>query len=276
MDRIVAALERARRGGSFGTAWLGRSTAEHAAEPLLSDAAEQHAIPLKVSREFTAHLAEQRVITPAHPNGAIDAYRVLRTQVLARMRPNHHTTLAVTSPGAGEGKSLTAANLAVSIAMEPQNTVLLVDCDLRQPRLHELFGAPAQPGLAEYLAQATPLARLIVRPPIERLALLPAGHAPANAPELLGSQRMQQLLHTLKAQALARYVVLDLPGVLHYADALALAPLADAVLLVVEERKTRTEDLLKTTELLSQTNLIGTVLNKSAHAGTGPRRAQAG
>jgi capsular exopolysaccharide synthesis family protein len=199
--------------------------------------------------------------------GAIDAYRVLRTQVLARMRSNQHTTLAVVGATTGDGASHTVANLAMSIVMDPQNSVLLVDCNLRRPRLHKLFGLPLSPGLADHFTQAVSLNRLIVRPPIERLAVIPAGAALANSPELLGSQQMQQLIKAIQSQNPRRFVIFDLPGVLEFADAASLVPLLDAVLLVVAAHKTRSDEVAQAGELLAGGKLIGTVLNKSAAKG---------
>jgi protein-tyrosine kinase len=263
--RIITAMERARDGGAFGTTWLGRRLTDHT--EISADAIVSDERPTKPNGEFTAHLSEQRLIALGQQNSAIDAYRILRTQVLARMRAGGLSTLAVTSPALGDGKSLTAANLAMSIAMDPEHQVLLVDCDLRTPKLHELFGTNLGPGLGDYLSYNLSLKHLIVKPPLERIALLPAGRAVLNSAEMLASQKMRRLVQGLKAENRSRFVIFDLPAVLRYADALSVLPLVDAVLMVAEERKTRLEDIARAGELLAHSNLIGTVLNKTESSG---------
>jgi protein-tyrosine kinase len=157
----------------------------------------------------------------------------------------------------------------MSIVMDPQNSVVLIDCDLRHPRLHDVFGIPIGPGLADYFTQRAALSRLIAHPPIERLAVLPAGATLINSPELLGSPQMQQLIKALKSQSPRRFVIFDLPPVLQFADAVSLAPYVDAVLLVVAARKTRAEEVTQAAELLGNTNLAGTVLNRISGAASG-------
>jgi protein-tyrosine kinase len=264
MHRIVAALERARQGADTGTAWLGGTTSGAIEAAAVDIGQARRVLSPKASQQFAEHLTARRVISMGQADNAIDAYRVLRTQVLARMRANQHTTLAVVGTTTGDGASHTAANLAVSIVMDPQHSVLLVDCNLKRPRLHELFGIALSPGLADYFTQGMALSRLIAHPPIERLAVLPAGAALANSPELLGSQQMQQLIKVLKSQNPRRLVIFDLPAMLQFADAVSLVPSIDAVLLVVAARKTRAEEVVQAGELLAHANLIGTVLNRNS------------
>jgi protein-tyrosine kinase len=213
-----------------------------------------------VSRDF---FQTRQVIAGHDHSPAAEAYRVLGTQVLQRMRENMWNGLAVVSPGFGEGKTLTAVNLAITLAREADHTVLLVDADLRNPKVHTYFGMPAQPGLSEHLVEGAPLERCLVDPGIDKLAVLPGGKALRSASELLGSRQMRSLVTALQRHDPSRIVVFDLPPLLVSADALAFLPHADATILVVEEGRTGAADAAHAAELLQSMNLIGTVLNKS-------------
>jgi protein-tyrosine kinase len=270
MNRLHEALEKSRKEAGFGAVWV--AGVDERAEPgmySVEQLTDPTASPVSLSR---ARLRENRVIAGYHAGPALDAYRILREQLLARMRANRWTTLAITSPGPGEGKSLTAANLAVSLAMEPEQWALLVDCDLRAPRLHTVFGIATRPGLGDHLARDMALAQMLLPIGINRLLLLPGGTAQPNSAELLASRKMRRLVRTLKSRENGRYVVFDLPPVLHCADMLAFAPLVDATLLVVEEGKTLREDAVRAAEYLSGYNLIGTVLNKCGEVRAQPLR----
>jgi capsular exopolysaccharide synthesis family protein len=172
--------------------------------------------------------------------------------------------LAVTSPGANEGKTLTAINLAISIAMEVDYTVLLVDANLRHPWMMEQFGISEEKGLSDYLTDDIPIAELLVQLDlIEHLVLLPGGRPLINSAEMLNSPKMKQLVADMKSRYQSRIIIFDLPPVLSTTDALAFSPYVDAALLVVEEGVTQAHDLQHAVELLNTTNIVGTVLNKA-------------
>jgi capsular exopolysaccharide synthesis family protein len=193
-----------------------------------------------------------------------DAYKILSTQVSQKLRMNEWSTLGITSPGSGEGKTLTAINLAISLASEFNQTALLVDADLRRPSVGEYFGLEGGPGLSDYLMSNTPIDELLVHPDITGFVFLPGGTPLHNSSEALGWRRMADLVRELKTRYPTRLVVFDLPPVMHTADVLAFAPHIDAALLVVEEGWTARQDVERATQLLESTNLIGTVLNKSS------------
>ena len=225
-------------------------------------------------------LREQRVITAQETGASADAYRMLRTQVLQRLNENNWNALALTSPGPSEGKTLTAINLAISLAQEVTCTVLLVDADLRHPSVHSYFGLAPGKGLGDYLTGDIPLSDLLINPAgIERFVILPGGTPLSNSGEMLNSPKMKQLVEELKERYRSRIILFDLPPLLSSADALAFSPYVDAALLVIEEGKSPAEDIQRAVELLQNTNLIGTVLNK-AHTssrndqGTEPRLEQ--
>ena len=214
---------------------------------------------------YPGWLKQHRIIAGDSRDEVARAYKVLRTQVSQRMRQHGWRTLGVTSPGQGEGKTLTAINLSISLAMERNQTVLLVDANLSQPSIHSYLGIDVEQGLREHLLDGTPVQQVLVHPRIPGLVILP-GSTPLNSSsESLSSRPMLQLVQELKRRYPMRWVIFDLPPVLVSDDVLAIAPYIDATLLVVEEGKTMRPELARAAELLqtSNQNLIGTVLNNS-------------
>jgi len=209
-------------------------------------------------------LSTNRIIAEQSDDIIADAYRMLRTKVLLKMRAHGWNTIGVTSPGKGEGKSLTAINLAISIAREVNYTVLLVDFDLRRPMIHKLLGLSHHKGLSHYIHEDTPLEEILVHPSIERLVVLPGGDALRNSSELLSLPKIVNLIQDIKNRYQDRIIVMDLPPLLMVDDALVLAPYIDTILLVVEEGTTQPQSLNDAIELLGDNvNLLGTVLNKA-------------
>jgi capsular exopolysaccharide synthesis family protein len=212
-------------------------------------------------------LREKRIVATNDLSIPANAYRILRTQVLQRMQANGWNTLAITSPGENEGKTLTAINLAISLAKEVTFTVLLVDANLRQPTVHEYFGLDLQPGLSDYLVHDRPLSELLINPAgLDRFVLLPGGQPLANSSEMLNSPKMARLVEDLKTRYPKRIVLFDLPPLLSSSDALAFSPYVDAALLVLEDSKTQVEDAQHASNMLEKTPIVGTVLNKSRRA----------
>lgn len=213
---------------------------------------------VKVSRE---HFANRRIaVDRTHPE-LLDALKVLRTQVLQRMRENGWQTLAVVSPSDDDGKSMVAANLAAAISMDMNHTALLVDANLRRPSIHRYFGVSHKPGLAHHLVKNAPIESLLVNPGINRLLVIPAGAIQPNSAELLGSEEMRSLVEELKHRYAERITIFDLPPLLTSADAMAFLPYVDAVLMVVGEGVTDREELQRAEAMLSSSNLIGVTLN---------------
>lgn len=260
MERIKQALEKARleRQASGGAS---------AASPRTGGADAPTTVnytQTRVANTAKQALQERRIITGVEQNEFTDAYRILRTQVLQRLREKNWNSLAITSPGLNEGKTLTAINLAISLAMEVNYTVLLVDADLRHPSVHEYFGIEAEFGLSDYLTADKPLSELLVHPEgIPGFVILPGGKPLTNSAEMLNSPRMARLVEELKTRYPSRIVLFDLPPLLTAADTLAFSPYVDAALLVVEEGKTQADEARRAVGLLESTNVIGTVLNKS-------------
>lgn len=229
---------------------------------------EPPTLPAAITYKQTRRVAVSRAVWRRHRVVAVeegplaDPYKILRTQVLHRLRENRWNVLGVTSAGKQEGKTTVAINLGISLAMEGNQTVLLVDADLRAPRVHSAFGLQNGRGLVDYLLDGIPVENLLVNPDIRQFVLLPGGRRVTSSTELLTSPRMLALTKELKHRYPTRLVLFDLPPLLDAADALAFSPHVDAMLLVIDAWRTQAEDLGRAVQLLQGTPILGTVLNK--------------
>ncbi len=208
-------------------------------------------------------LKQNKIITGEERNASTAEYKMLRTQVSRRMKANGWNTLAISSPGQGEGKTLTAINLAISMAMEIDQSVLLVDLDLRKPSIARYFNCEATAGLSDYLLRDIPLQHILFNPRIDRLVVLPGSKQIYNSSEMLSSPKMIQLIEEIKARYSRRIIIFDLPPVLLTDDALAFSPYVDAMLLVVEDGKTKKNELNRAANLLKSSNMLGVIVNKA-------------
>jgi capsular exopolysaccharide synthesis family protein len=212
-----------------------------------------------------AVLQENRILTGFESNAFSESYHLLRTQILRRLKENNWNTLAVTSPGKGEGKTLTAINLAISMAREIDKSVLLVDANLRNPTLLDHFGLTESWGLSDYLTDDIPIEDMLIQSSdYEDLVILPAGKPIENSAEMLNSSKMEQLIKTIKACHDNWIIIFDLPPVLLTTEALAFSSLVESSLLVIEDGATKKSHIESAIERLSSTNIIGTVMNKAA------------
>ena len=201
-----------------------------------------------------------------------ESFKMLRNQVLQRLRADGHKLLAVTSPRRIEGKSLTAVNLALTIAADYDSAVLLVDADLSGGGLQSMFGLDGARGLSDHLMNGAPISELLVNPGVARFVLLPAGQqAVLNSAELLATKLAQQLISEMKHRYADRYIIIDLPPLLDTADALAFLPQVDTTLVVVEEHTTSIQDMESMAELMAPFNLIGTVMSQARETEKGVR-----
>lgn len=212
-----------------------------------------------MSKKATATL-----ITLTEPNSPVsEAYRTLCTNLQFTALSGELNSLVVTTPAAGEGKSTTLANLAVTLAQRGRS-VILVDADLRRPTQHTIFGSSNQQGLSNTLLDQ----RLITSPPllqteVSGLRLLPAGSTPPNPAELLASQQMVSLIESLKEKA--EVILFDAPPVILVTDGAILGARTDGVLLVLQAGKTKREHAVRARRLLEQVGarIVGTVLTNA-------------
>ncbi|KAB8144904.1 CpsD/CapB family tyrosine-protein kinase [Chloroflexia bacterium SDU3-3] len=205
--------------------------------------------------------ATNQLITLRDPRSqAAEAYRTLRTNIQFSSLDRQITTLLATSTSPDEGKSTTVANLAVAMAQSEQR-VILVDCDLRRPSLHTLFGVDNDSGLTSVILASEEEALPLVATEVPGLHLLPSGPLPPRPADILGSRRMEALIARLRAQA--DIVLFDTPPVVAVTDAAVLATRVDGVLLVLQAHKTSRERARQARQILEKVkaNILGVVLN---------------
>lgn len=208
-------------------------------------------------------LKRNRIISAALPGKWLESYRMLRTRCLQQMDAMEWKTMAITSTSSDTGNSLTAVNLAISMAMELDRTALLVDANFQNPSINKLFGIQPSAGLSDYLLNDTELSSMLINPGIERLVVLPAGKPLFNSTEMLRSPKMVRLVNELKSRYPSRIIIFDMPPILSHDDTLGFSPYVDCVLLVVDEGHTKTDQLKHAASLLKDTNVLGTVFNKA-------------
>ncbi len=207
-------------------------------------------------------LSDNRCVAVFPYSREAELYKVLRTQVLRRTKEKGGNTVMITSALPKEGKTLTTVNLAFTFAKLFEQTVLLVDGDLRQQGIHKSLGFQSDRGLIDYLVDSRPVSEIIVWPGIDKLTLISGGRLIHESTELLGSTRMADLVYEMKTRYPDRYVFFDVPPILTGADALAFVPLVDHVIVVVEAGRTSMQDVKKALELIPQDKVIGFVLNR--------------
>jgi non-specific protein-tyrosine kinase len=205
----------------------------------------------------TLHPALVAAIAP-HSTVA-ERYRAMRARLTQQEEAGSLRSLAITSPGQGDGKSVTAANLALTMAQEFQRNVVLVDGNLRHSSVHELFGLDEGPGLADVLAGDVILDAALVYLPEHRLTILPAGGKPQFPTELLGSTAMRRTIDTLRTRF--DRILIDLPPVLPLADTGTVAPLADGIVMVVRAGVTLRPALDEALGAFEEEKVIGVLLN---------------
>jgi protein-tyrosine kinase len=192
-----------------------------------------------------------------------ESYKVLRTQIIQKTGEQGGTTIMITSALPGEGKTLTSINLTLTFAKEYNQTVMLVDSDLRQQRVHEYLGFRSDKGLADYLLDGAALSDLIVWPGVEKFTVISGGRTVMASSELLNSPRMRDLVKELKSRYPERYVFFDVAPVLAGADALAFAPQVDYIILVVRAGSTSIADVKRALAMLPREKVLGVVLNRA-------------
>ncbi len=233
----------------------------------------EHAAPIELTGRFLRtrqvsvdgdQLRKARLLGPDMNGVASHSFKMLRTQVLQRLRPRKWNSIGVVSATQGDGKTMVALNLAMAISQDPGHSALLVDFDLRNPSIARRLGIQVEVGVEQCLMNDTPVEEAFVRlEGYDRLMLLPAGQRVIHSSELLSSEATRRLVVDLKTRYPDRMVLFDLPPLLGADDALAFLPEVDAALVVVGEGHTRAEHLTRALELLKDKPIVGTVLNQS-------------
>ena len=204
---------------------------------------------------------EVELITHLNPKSPVaEAYRILRTNISFSGLDQPYRTLMVTSAGHSDGKSTTLSNLGVAMA-QAGSRVLIIDCDLRKPMQHKIFGLPNRQGVSNLFVEEFDLETVVQATPVAGLEVLTSGPIPPNPSELLGSQKMQRLLEKVRGNY--DLTLIDVPPVVAVADAAILSSQVDGVILVVKAGNTRIDMIKQGKELLENGNarVIGVVLN---------------
>lgn len=256
MERIREAVQRARKDRGFK---LGHVATGETPTSMGVNYAKIRSLPLA-----QGVLDQGLIIHSGSESAILNVYRLLQARVWRLMQENKWNTLAITSATKGEGKSLTAINLAISLARLANHTVFLADFDLQQPSIQQHLGYRLSLGLSDYVIHDAPLHDVLVSPGIEGLAILPGDREFSNSSSgVLSSPKLVQLIDHLRASDASHINLFDLPPLLTSDDVFALTRHIDAVLLVIEEGKTTGEVLTRARELLGGTKVLGSVLNKS-------------
>ena len=281
MSRIQHILDKAEREGAVRrvrteTAVAGApepAPAVHSPGRLMTPASERRAMapvaavaepaPVTPSRVVANARLDTRLVTATSTDAvAAEQYRALRTRILHADPAMPTQVVLVTSPGRGEGRTLTAGNLGLAMAQEWQRRICIVDADLRHPQMHRVFGLPDGPGLCDVLTGQSTLDDALLTLEEHQVTILPAGNVPAHPAELLGTTAMRRLLESLRTQF--DRVVVDATSATPLADVSILAPLVDRVLVVVRAGVTTKPAIHDALAAIDSTKLLGLVLNEAA------------
>jgi protein-tyrosine kinase len=275
MEHIQRAIEKARseREGAIGQkAELGSEDFPVSSDSVAKSATKRNSLDTSTGVEYSktrrvnisdAELKERNIFAGFAHDPRSEPYRQLRSQVLKKMRSEKWQTLAITSPTLGNGKTLTALNLAISLSQEVNQTVLLVDLDLRNPGVASALGIEiTEHGIVDCVMNKIPLENILINPGYNRLVIAPGTPQGHQTSEILSSPKMQSLQAELRSRYADRLIIYDLPALLSSDDALVFAPHADAVLLVIEDGGASESELKQAMKLLEGTKILGVVLNK--------------
>lgn len=268
MERIKQAIEKVKnqqlnQAGQLAQAQLDKTMFAPAVSQKLSNVLEEvkysqtrrvklQASCLEKNRIFAFNKFDPRSVT-------LD---LLRTQILQKMEEKGWRTLAITSPTPAVGKTVVAINLAMSIAQKNNRTAMLVDFDLRQPRIGTYLGIPMEKSLNDLLDGGAKLPDILVNPDLQRLVVLPTKYAVKKPSETLSSGKISALIKELRERYESRITIFDLPSLLYSDDAIAVIPQIDCILMVIANGMSTKREIEDSLRHLSKANLIGTVFNK--------------
>ncbi len=243
MSKIEEALEKANQFRESG------AEKKKSALNIFSEVA-----PVAVGNDYIATLKQ-----PDSP--VAEEFRRLKSMIIRETKADFLNSIMITSSIEGEGKSTIAANLAVSMAQELDHSVLLVDADLRKPRLHQYLGIDCKYGLSDYLTGDIDLSEILIKTGIGNLVFLPAGHAVTNPVELLSSKKMIAVMEELKRRYVDRYILVDTPPILSFAEGITMASCVDGIVFVVKERRAQKKTIEDALNMVKDLKVLGIVYN---------------
>ncbi|BDV43029.1 polysaccharide biosynthesis protein [Geotalea uraniireducens] len=259
MSRIDQALEKAallRKG--LGNDGGGKTLPADDSPPV---PVHTYAMPDKATSGV--HSDNPLIVTLNAPHSPVsEEYRKLKSAIVSSARQGvKRNVIMVTSSIGGEGKSVTSLNLAISLAQEFDHTVLLVDADLRKPSINKYLGLKSGKGFSDCLSGEALLPDVLIKTGIGKLTVLPAGTPRRNPVELFSSQMMKDFINEIKSRYPDRYVIIDTPPVLPFAESRMLGALVDGIVLVIREGATTVDDVRETVDVLPKGKMLGAVYN---------------
>jgi protein-tyrosine kinase len=229
--------------------------------------------PLPASVPMTGDDSAMVELKPSNPNiiglndeysPIAEEYRKMRSMILQIMKKRGNcNTIMVTSAESGEGKSLTAINLSLILAQEYNHTALLIDADLRRPSLHSYLGLKPNQGLTDCLIDGTEVSQAFIKVGTQKLSFFPAGRQASNPVELLSSNKMRDLVHDIKGRYRDRYIIIDTPPVLAFAETHVMSSYVDGILFIVKEG-TSSSSVKTALDILKGGNVMGIVYNNTS------------
>ncbi len=278
MSRIQNILEKAEREGAVrrvrpqvedmtavGTVDGRAAMTPPLASPSAFEAPEPAApiaTPVPLVRVVTGTRLSPPLLAALSPSTAAEQYRALRTRIVHSETGGPVNVVLITSPGRGDGKSLTAANLGLAMAQEYQQRICVVDADFRSPQQRRLFGLPETPGLADVLLSRATIEEAVIELEEHHISVLPAGSQSAHPAELVGTTTMRRTLETLRSRF--DRIVIDSPAATPLADVGILAPLVDSIVLIVRAGYTSKPAIHDAIAAIDAAKLLGVVLNEAA------------
>ena len=268
MEKIKDALIKAKNENSKKTLNQ-KNTVEPAKSPSYifpstqNDFSEIEYTNTEVIKLDGAHLEKNRILSHLKKDIHSGVFDSLRTQVLQKMEENNWRTIAVVSPTPESGKTLVSINLSISIASQPNRTAILVDFDLRRPKIATYLGIHTEKSVTDYLTGEAELKEVMFNPGIAGLVVMPTMRAISKSAEMLGSRKVKNLVEELRLRYDTRIVIFDLPPILNTDDAMVILPYVDCILLVVANGMSTQSEIEETLHHLPKEKLLGVVLNKA-------------
>ncbi|MFY9328485.1 MAG: CpsD/CapB family tyrosine-protein kinase [Georgfuchsia sp.] len=260
MEKIKQAIEKAKLQGGEEVERQRPAAVQTAPTSEISEIIYQQTRVVELNPH---HLAKNRIVALNKSDLNSVSFDLLRTQVLQKMEEHGWRTLAIVSPVTECGKTVVAINLAMSIAHHTSKTAMLVDFDLRKPKIAEYLGLPAGKSLNDVLEGDAAISETFVNPGIPKLVVVPAMRPIRNSAELLASDKVKKLVHDLRDRYKERIVIFDLPPLLNVDDAISVLPRLDCALMVVGNGMVTKLEMEESLHHLQATNLLGVILNKA-------------
>ncbi len=218
-----------------------------------------------LKKDTLVKLSNPYVVTANQPDSHIaEEYRRLKSMLIRDTKTDFLNTIMITSATNAEGKSLTAVNLAVTLAQEIDHSILLIDADIRRPMIHKYLGIEYKYGLSDYLSGDIDISEILLKTGIGNMVCIPAGRMVNNPVELLSSEKMKTFLNEIKHRYMDRYVIIDTPPVLSCAETISIGSLVDGILFVVREGHAQGKAIEEALSMLRGVNILGAVFNKAS------------